>query len=117
MTDAQSVLFSSGGGSSVKRTPWLLQRIEAILGAVEDGDVKLMKIKGTANPVNSLTKYTAFPEWLRDIKFLVNMQPDSLGPALENVSAGELRCLFGLEGVDMAEVIANLGAELGGASI
>ena len=78
-TDAKSVLFSSGGGASIRRCPWLLQRIEAVLGAVEDGIIKMLKISGLANPVNSLTKYTPFTEWYRDIAFLSNLDSAPTG--------------------------------------
>jgi hypothetical protein len=71
-TDAQSVLFQTQGGPSIRKTPWLLARLEAVLDAEESNQVKFKKVAGTLNPTNSLTKYTTGPEFFRDIRFLTN---------------------------------------------
>jgi len=71
-TDAQSVLFQTQGGPSIRKTPWLLARLEAVLDAEESDQVKFKKVSGTLNPTNSLTKYTTGPEFFRDIRFLTN---------------------------------------------
>ena len=71
-TDSASVLFSSGGGTSVKHTPWLLGRLAVLLEAVERGDYRLRKVAGTLNPTNSLTKHTPLREFLRDMAYFMN---------------------------------------------
>ena len=63
-TDSTSVLFSSGGGTSVKHTPWLLGRLAVLLEAVERSDYRLRKVAGTLNPTNSLTKHTPLREFM-----------------------------------------------------
>ena len=66
------VLFSTGGGLSLKHTPWLLGRLYTLLAAVESKAVVFRKIEGVLNPTNSLTKYTPLNEFARDMKYLCN---------------------------------------------
>ena len=69
-TDSASVLFVSGGGSSIKHTPRLLGRMAVLIEAVDHGYVRLRKVAGTLNPTNSLTKHTPIKEHTRDMAFL-----------------------------------------------
>ena len=94
-TDAQSVLFSTAGGNAIRHSPWLLQRLGLLLQAVEDRVVVFKKIKGTANPINSMTKYTAQKEFMRDMRFLSN------NPEKEGTSPIA-------DGDDEVEVVGNL---------
>ena len=71
-TDSASVLFVSGGGQSIKHTPWLLGRLSVLLEAVERGDFTLRKVAGTLNPTNSLTKHTPLKEFMRDMAYFMN---------------------------------------------
>ena len=71
-TDSASVLFVSGGGQSIKHTPWLLGRLSVLLEAVERGDFALRKVAGTLNPTNSLTKHTPLKEFMRDMAYFMN---------------------------------------------
>ena len=81
MTDAKSVLFASGGGSSIRHTPWLLGRIGELLQAVEDKEIKYAKILGTLNPTNSGTKYTSGDECNRDMAFLAGHPTPTIAAA------------------------------------
>ena len=91
------MLFSTAGGDSLRHSPWLLARLGLLLQAVEDKLVVFKKIKGTANPVNSLTKYTPKSEFWRDMRFLAN-QPEG-----QTAAAGQVD-------EEMADVKANLAA-------
>ena len=75
-TDLASVLFISGGGSSIKHTPWLLGRMAVLLEAVDFGYIRLRKVAGTMNPTNSLTKHTTFREHSRDMAYFMNRLSD-----------------------------------------
>ena len=71
-TDSASVLFVSGGGQSIKHTPWLLGRLSVLLEAIERGDFTMRKVAGTLNPTNSLTKHTPLKEFMRDMAYFMN---------------------------------------------
>ena len=75
-TDSASVLFISGGGSSIKHTPWLLGRMAVLLEAVDFGYIRLWKVAGTMNPTNSLTKHTPLREHSRDMAYFMNRLVD-----------------------------------------
>ena len=105
-TDAQSVLFSTAGGNSIRHSPWLLQRLGLLLQAVEDKVVVFMKIAGTANPINSMTKYVAREEFMRDMRFLANQpeQEDLTSPEegdAEIPVIGNLRMLIAQTAMDV----------------
>ena len=71
-TDSAGVLFVSGGGQSIKHTPWLLGRLSVLLEAVERGDFTMREVAGTLNPTNSLTNHTPLKEFMRDIAYFMN---------------------------------------------
>ena len=71
-TDAGSVLFTANGGASVRKTPWLLGRLHVVIDATDSKEIKMLKVSGKANPVNSLTKYTPADEYARDMGYLMN---------------------------------------------
>ena len=79
--DALSVLFATGGGQSLRHTPWLLARLGSVIQAVEDGIVVFRKCSGLLNPTNSLTKYVKREEFMRDMNFFGNVDAAPPPPA------------------------------------
>ena len=93
---------------SIKRTPWNLARLAELLQAVQDGHVVFGKVRGDANPTNSLTKIPTTAANAADLAFLNNAggAPLVVSP-VEGTAAA-----MAYEVLDHAELVAALRAVL-----
>ena len=70
--DSQTTVFVAQDLAGVKRSIWILRRINVIHEAVEMREILPVKIKGTLNPANALTKYVTHSEWQRYARYVLN---------------------------------------------
>ena len=70
--DSRSTVFVVSSDTSVKKSAWLIRRVDVLQEAVEHGSIQPIHISERDMAADPFTKYLSLHVWIRHMHFVLN---------------------------------------------